>query len=474
MSHAVPRQDSSPESFARLLNRLTRAPAAHPHGMDASALNDSGGEISGLEAAGFDDEGQNSPLHDASLLDPLPAEQSVRVSLSDEAIALSAGRKRTLTPVRVLGQRTDRGRVEAGELSYERALRLHGRKHAAELPDLPPNPEEGKEASPAAPRLTRAQAEAKAMAALRRANERLSTADDAARPLQERTVKAKTRDAARPDVARPDAARSGPAVPKPHPAAPALAQRRHGSARQHAMPASAAPEPQAFSPAASRNGKPAERRTPRRLAEIAAGQRPNPPDAMAQTSPTLESSRRKHADRDRANQDGVNRDGANRDGANRDEANREVSHQTASGQARSGRATSRRATPATVTPASGSFELELTPTITALAQRQSIVSIRLNAVESQQLRQRAAESGISVSAYMRSCVLEAEHLRAQVKQALAELRASHPLATASAPRLASSQPEFLTATRNPATMMRTGFFGFLSSVAAVVLGRFHR
>jgi hypothetical protein len=57
-------------------------------------------------------------------------------------------------------------------------------------------------------------------------------------------------------------------------------------------------------------------------------------------------------------------------------------------------------------------------------QRRAIISVRLNEDESDRLRQRAAESGISVSAYMRSCMLEAEHLRAQVKAALLEMRAS--------------------------------------------------
>jgi hypothetical protein len=43
-----------------------------------------------------------------------------------------------------------------------------------------------------------------------------------------------------------------------------------------------------------------------------------------------------------------------------------------------------------------------------------------------QLKDRAAESGISVSAYMRSCILDADQLRSQVKQALAEMRAMGP------------------------------------------------
>jgi hypothetical protein len=63
-------------------------------------------------------------------------------------------------------------------------------------------------------------------------------------------------------------------------------------------------------------------------------------------------------------------------------------------------------------------ELELS----LVNQRKSIVSIRLTDPEIAILRDRADESGISVSAYMRSCVLEAETLRAQVKQAMAEMR----------------------------------------------------
>jgi len=75
--------------------------------------------------------------------------------------------------------------------------------------------------------------------------------------------------------------------------------------------------------------------------------------------------------------------------------------------------------------------LELQPANLQLEHRHSVVSIRLNEAEIERLRQRAVESGISVSAYMRSCVLDAEHLRAQVKEALAEMRASiHPISQA--------------------------------------------
>jgi predicted DNA binding CopG/RHH family protein len=51
------------------------------------------------------------------------------------------------------------------------------------------------------------------------------------------------------------------------------------------------------------------------------------------------------------------------------------------------------------------------------------VTIRLSESECAQVHARAAEAGMTMSAYLRSCVFEAESLRAQVKVALAELRA---------------------------------------------------
>jgi hypothetical protein len=55
--------------------------------------------------------------------------------------------------------------------------------------------------------------------------------------------------------------------------------------------------------------------------------------------------------------------------------------------------------------------------------RSASVTIRLSRAECTRLHQRAAEAGLTVSAYLRSCAVEAEGLRAQVKQALAELKA---------------------------------------------------
>jgi hypothetical protein len=50
------------------------------------------------------------------------------------------------------------------------------------------------------------------------------------------------------------------------------------------------------------------------------------------------------------------------------------------------------------------------------------ITIRLSNAESAQLRKRAAEAGLTVSAYLRSCTFEAESLRALVKDTLAQLR----------------------------------------------------
>jgi hypothetical protein len=57
--------------------------------------------------------------------------------------------------------------------------------------------------------------------------------------------------------------------------------------------------------------------------------------------------------------------------------------------------------------------------------RSASVTIRLSRAECARLHERAAEAGLTVSVYLRSCALEAETLRAEVKQALAELKAGN-------------------------------------------------
>jgi predicted DNA binding CopG/RHH family protein len=52
------------------------------------------------------------------------------------------------------------------------------------------------------------------------------------------------------------------------------------------------------------------------------------------------------------------------------------------------------------------------------------ITVRMSQAECAQLKQRAAEAGMTISAYLRSCTFEAEALRGQVKEALAGLRAA--------------------------------------------------
>lgn len=63
--------------------------------------------------------------------------------------------------------------------------------------------------------------------------------------------------------------------------------------------------------------------------------------------------------------------------------------------------------------------------------RQVAISIRLAPSERTLIRTRAAEAGITVSAYIRQCALEVEHLRAQVQQTIAAME--HRTAAPAAP-----------------------------------------
>jgi hypothetical protein len=66
------------------------------------------------------------------------------------------------------------------------------------------------------------------------------------------------------------------------------------------------------------------------------------------------------------------------------------------------------------------------------------ITIRMSKAECAQLHRRAAEAGLTVSAYLRSCTLEAETLRAMVKETLAQLRPvtaqAKPVGLATPPR----------------------------------------
>jgi len=52
------------------------------------------------------------------------------------------------------------------------------------------------------------------------------------------------------------------------------------------------------------------------------------------------------------------------------------------------------------------------------------ITIRMSQEECAQLHQRAAEAGLTVSAYLRSCTFETESLRAMVKDTMAQLRSA--------------------------------------------------
>lgn len=67
-------------------------------------------------------------------------------------------------------------------------------------------------------------------------------------------------------------------------------------------------------------------------------------------------------------------------------------------------------------------------------RKRASVTLRMSQAESARLQQRAAEAGLTVSAYLRFCAFEVESLRTQVKNALAGMRAPQS-APASPPRL---------------------------------------
>jgi predicted DNA binding CopG/RHH family protein len=80
---------------------------------------------------------------------------------------------------------------------------------------------------------------------------------------------------------------------------------------------------------------------------------------------------------------------------------------------------------ALATPLSSVEEPEAVQEFSTAAERNlksASITIRLSRVECAQLRKRAAEAGLTVSAYLRSCTFEAESLRALVKDTLAQLR----------------------------------------------------
>lgn len=96
-------------------------------------------------------------------------------------------------------------------------------------------------------------------------------------------------------------------------------------------------------------------------------------------------------------------------------------------------------------------------------RKSASVTIRLSEAECEQLHKRATEAGLTVSAYLRSCIFEVEALRAQVKDALSQLR-SAPTRESKA---AQGQVQQAPTTPLP---LRTVLSGWLSRL----LARLHR
>lgn len=85
------------------------------------------------------------------------------------------------------------------------------------------------------------------------------------------------------------------------------------------------------------------------------------------------------------------------------------------------------------------------------------ITIRLSQAECEQLRHRAAEAGLTVSAYLRSCTFEAESLRTMVKEAMGQLRSLQ--AAQASP--SSARP------RQSLLARLAGFFGFRARLQAL-------
>jgi hypothetical protein len=94
----------------------------------------------------------------------------------------------------------------------------------------------------------------------------------------------------------------------------------------------------------------------------------------------------------------------------------------------------------------------LQATTDADGRKSASVTVRLTRAEDEQLRQRAAEAGLTISAYLRSCAFEVESLRAQVKQTIAQMRSAEPRPAESAqqPRRRSAISRLLLWRKPPA------------------------
>jgi hypothetical protein len=372
MSRVASLHDAPRESFAGLLDQLTQPAAACNTWADEDA-------------------------------------DAVRVSISGRgAAALEAERKRAMAPARVAGRRSNRPAAEATEISYERALQLLSRHRSAPLPaqqiaDKRPGRPEQQEASTKEKPLSDWQSEGPAAKAGEERKSQRRMPGASANSERAGAVAAASR-------ADSTASQSG-------------SRKKKQKASSHGFAMEASPSTPIANAAQSpshgqhrhqeTSRQDAERRSPgrhSRRSETATIRAETGKEIGLETAlKAVSAHRRNHSQNEMPQPMPASAPGTV-----------VQSPRTAKGESQ------RPSTPSS---------LEVTRRDCALEQRHAVVSIRVNDMEFDRLRLRAAEAGLSVSAYMRSCVLEAEHLRAQVKQALAEMRSSmHP---AQAPPLAA-------------------------------------
>jgi hypothetical protein len=91
------------------------------------------------------------------------------------------------------------------------------------------------------------------------------------------------------------------------------------------------------------------------------------------------------------------------------------------------------------------------PIASAKKRKTASITIRLTKEEEAQLHARAAAAQLSVSAYLRSCIFEAESLRAQVKEALFQIRSTAQAAAPHSSPASSWRARLLPHWRRPAS-----------------------
>lgn len=385
MSRAASVHDAPRESFAGLLDRLTQSTVAG-------------------KGRTYTDVDTDNDWEDAD---------AVRVSISGRGTAaLAEERKRTLTPVRTIGHNCSPP-AEATEISYEKALRLLSQHRTAassrretSRQDLS-QPGETSEAAFAPPKTAKPTASS--------GTEKRRTDASMRRDLKAAAAGA-VADKQRAGTGRGSRGRRSTKHGAALPDLPGLSELPGLSNLPHAAP-------RAATKAKRDASRPAIASPPREAtAPTTSGRRRPAKDIAAKSGSTTRRSAVVSTAQGRKSNGGDSR--------------RHPAAQYPAAQAVKPESLEAKSDRDTAMPAA----LEVARRGSALEQRHAIVSIRVNDMEFDRLRLRAAESGLSVSAYMRSCVLEAEHLRAQVKQALAEMRSSiyiAPQLTSPAPQTAS-------------------------------------